>query len=131
MIGCLGDIIFEVSDRRLMTPDNMQMSGSVRIAEHQRAGTTTLTEFTGIDTDKFSLSIKLVEVLGVDVNGMLTRIQRHMERGAILPLVLGTRTYGRYRWQIKSYSAPFETFDGAGNLLSATVTLNLVEYLAK
>ena len=52
MVGCLGDIVFTVSDRTIETINNVTWSGSARYATHQRHGTHALTEFTGLDPDK-------------------------------------------------------------------------------
>ena len=51
MVGCLGDIVFTVSDRTIETINNVTWSGSARYATHQRHGTHALTEFTGLDPD--------------------------------------------------------------------------------
>ena len=66
MVGCLGDIVFTVSDRTIKTIDNVTWSGSARYATHQRHGTHALTEFTGLDPDKMSFDIVLSAYLGVD-----------------------------------------------------------------
>ena len=34
MVGCLGDIVFTVSDRTIKTIDNVTWSGSARYATH-------------------------------------------------------------------------------------------------
>ena len=39
MVGCLGDIVFTVSDRTIETINNVTWSGSARYATHQRHGT--------------------------------------------------------------------------------------------
>ena len=54
MVGCLGDIVFTVSDRTIETINNVTWSGSARYATHQRHGTHALTEFTGLDPDKMT-----------------------------------------------------------------------------
>ena len=66
MVGCLGDIVFTVSDRTIETINNVTWSGSARYATHQRHGTHALTEFTGLDPDKMTFDIVLSAYLGVD-----------------------------------------------------------------
>ena len=66
VVGCLGEIVFQVSDEIVKTINNMQWSGSVRFATHQRHLQNALTEFTGVDPDKMSFDIDLVEELGTD-----------------------------------------------------------------
>ena len=66
VIGCLGDIIFQVSEKTVRTLDNMAWSGSARYAVHERHLSNALTEFTGLDPDKITFDITLCSELGVD-----------------------------------------------------------------
>jgi hypothetical protein len=113
----------------ILTPDNIQWSGSVRIAEHQRHLNNALTEFTGIDTDKFSFNIKLTAEVGVDVMVELVKIWTHERKGTPLPLAIGERFYGKFRWQIRNHRVSMRYFDPVGNLSSADVSISLIEYL--
>ena len=128
-IGCLGDIIFLVSSNVVETADNVQWSGSVRYAEHQRHLNNALTEFTGIDPDKFSFDMTLSTELGVNVMDELVKIWTYERKGIPLPLVLGEKGYGKYRWTIKNHKIGMKYFDPAGNLSTASVSLSLLEYL--
>ena len=110
MVGCLGDIVFTVSDRTIETINNVTWSGSARYATHQRHGTHALTEFTGLDPDKMKLW--------------------NYERGGIaVPLVIGNKGYGKYRWSVLDHKMKMKTYDGRGNVTSATVSVSLQEYL--
>lgn len=129
MVGCLGDIVFEVSSKTVKTLDNMTWSGSVRYATHQRHGTHALTEFTGIDPDKITFDIKLSAYLGVDPLAEVVKIWNYERDHITLPLVIGDKGYGKYRWTIQNHKEKMEAFDGHGNVTSATVSLSLLEYL--
>jgi hypothetical protein len=128
-IGCLGDIIFQVSDKTVRTLTNLMISGSAKIIEHNIVGRKSLAEFTGSDAGKISFNMKLTEELGVDVEGELERIEKYCDVGATLPLVIGRKIYGRHRWMIKSHSSNVLTHDSIGRITTAVVTLNLIEYL--
>lgn len=129
VVGALGDIVFSVSSRTVKTIKNMNWSGSARYATHQRHAGNALTEFTGLDPDKITFDIFLSSYLGVDPMTEITRIWRYERNAIVLPLVLGNHGYGRYRWTITSHKIKPETYDGHGNITSATVTLTLQEYL--
>jgi len=129
MIGCLGDILFEVNSDKIQTPDNIQWSGSARYSEHRRHLINALTEFTGIDTDKFSLRIVLSKENNVDVLAELGKIWIYERKGTPLSLVFGDKGYGKYKWTINKHRATMKYFDGKGNLTTAEVSLNLLEYL--
>ena len=128
-IGSLGDIVFTVSADLIQTVNNMTWSGSVRYAEHQRHLTNALTEFTGIDPDKFSFDIYLSDELGSDVMAELVKIWEYERKAKPVPLVMGEKIYGKYRWTIKSHKISMRHYDPLGNVKGANVSIELLEYL--
>ena len=42
---------------------------------------------------------------------------------------IGNHGYGRYRWTILSHKTKAEHYDGHGNIISATLSISLQEYL--
>lgn len=129
MVGCLGDIVFEVSSETLRTINNMQWSGSARYAVHQRHLNDALTEFTGRDPDKMSFDILLYASLGADPMASVVQLWGYERSGQAVPLYIGDKAYGKYRWSVVSHSMKTQSFDGRGNVTSAIVSVNLQEYL--
>ena len=64
VVGCLGDIIFQVSEETTETLQGTEWSGEARYAVHQRHLQNALTEFTGIEPDKISFSMQLTPPAG-------------------------------------------------------------------
>ena len=129
-VGCLGDVEFSVSSELVYTFENMKWSGAARIAMHDRHLGGSLAEFTGSEAEKVSFDFVLSEFLGAEnVQIDLDKLRLYMENGRVLPLVIGTKSYGRYRWLIQSLDTSKNVFDGRGKLLSCTVSVTLVEYL--
>lgn len=128
-VGCLGDIVFQVSSETMKTINNFNWSGSVQYAIHQRHATHALTEFTGMNPDKITLDIYLSAYFGTNVQEEMTKIWTYERNGTTLPLVLGSKGYGKYRWNITQHQMKAKTFDGRGNVTTATVSLTLQEYL--
>lgn len=128
VVGCLGDIIFSVSSRKIKTINNAQWSGSARYAQHQRHLKDTLVELTGLDPDGFSFDMYLSTQLNVDVMAELTKIWTYERKGKLLPLAIGDKAYGKYRWVIKNHKVQMQTYDKRGNLQAATVSVTLLEY---
>ena len=128
-VGCLGDIPFMVSSSTVQTLTNAKMSGSAKYATHQRHAGDTLTEFVGNTPDKFSFDMTLSAYLGVHPMQMVDKIIGYMREGQTLPLVIGDKSIGQYRWTITNYNVRFQTTDGEGNVLTVTVTITLQEYL--
>lgn len=129
MVGCLGDIVFTVSDRTIETINNVTWSGSARYANHQRHGTHALTEFTGLDPDKMTFDIVLSAYLGVDPIAEVVKLWNYERGGIAVPLVIGNKGYGKYRWSVLDHKMKMKTYDGRGNVTSATVSVSLQEYL--
>ena len=129
MIGCLGDIIFTVDSEKVLTPNNVQWSGSARHADHKRYLNNSISEFTGVDPDKMSFKITLMAELGVDVMEELVKIWTYERKATPLLLVFGIKGYGKYRWTIRSHSIPMKHFDREGTLSVADVSISLVEYM--
>lgn len=128
-IGCLGDIAFEVSEETVRTLRNMQWSGAARYAAHQRACGNTLTEFTGLGPDGFTFELDLLAQLGTDPMEDITRLWSYERSGQPVPLTIGTHAYGRYRWSVISHKTKIQATDAAGNVIYATVSVTLQEYL--
>jgi len=128
-IGCLGDIPFIVSSDAIQTIDNAVWSGSARYGEHQRHLTNALTEFTGIDPDTFSFDITLSAYLGVNPMTAIVKLWQYERNGTAVPLTIGNKGYGKYRWTVKKHKINMQTYDGLGNLTGAAVSVDLLEYL--
>jgi hypothetical protein len=129
VIGALGDIVFQVSRETVETLDGMVWSGSAQWATHNRHGGNALTEFTGLDPDSIKFDVYLSAYLGVSPMEEIGKIWAYERAGEAVPLTIGDHKYGRYRWGIQSHSVSVESTDGSGNLVSATVSLELIEYL--
>ena len=129
-VGCLGDIIFEVSNKTIRTFDTITRSGSARYAEHKRHLKRTLTEFLGINTEKVSFAIELMRELNVDVDRDIDRIIDHADNGTPLTLVVGTKVIGKYMWTIQNYKVRMQNYDEKGNVAGAVVSLTLLEYVS-
>ena len=129
IIGCLGDIVFTVSDTTVRTLDNWAWSGSARYATHERHLTHALTEFTGLDPDKITFDITLSADLGVDPIAEVVKIWNIERSGRAVPLTVGDKGYGKYRWNIIKHEMKVKATDKRGNVYAATVSVSLQEYL--
>lgn len=129
IIGCLGDVIFTVSRDVVRTLDNMVWSGSARYAIHERHLTHALTEFTGLDPDKINFDILFSAELGVDPIAEVVKLWNIERNSQAVPLTIGTKGYGKYRWNITKHEMKTKTFYANGDVHTATVSVNLQEYL--
>lgn len=128
-IGTLGDIVFTVSDEMVKTINNLTWSGSARYATHQRHLTSALTEFTGLNPDSITFDMLVSAYWGADPMAEVVKIWQYERAGTPVPLTIGTHAYGKYRWSITDHKMRMQTFDGLGNVTSATINVTLQEYL--
>ncbi len=128
IVGCLGNIAFKVSGDFVRTLNNFQWSGNANYSTHKRHLGDALVEFTGLQPDSITFDVLLSSELGVNVMEDCVRIWDYERQGKTLPLVIGDKAYGKYRWVIKSHKIKGESFDKRGNLSSAKLSLTLMEY---
>ena len=128
-VGCLGKIPFKVSDEAVQTLTNFQWSGSAAIATHNRHLTDSLTEATGTDPDKISFDIRLSSFLGVNIWDALLKLWEYERKYVVLPLVIGDKAYGKYRWLLQSHTVKGRYFDRDGNMIDCDVSIKLIEYM--
>lgn len=129
VIGCLGDIVFTVSDQEVRTLENWKWSGSSRYFIHQRNGTHALTEYTGMDPDKITFNMTLLREMGVDPLDDIVKLWKYVRTGEAVPLTIGTHCYGKYRWNVVSIDTEVKYTDRRGDIADATVGVTLQEYL--
>lgn len=127
-IGCLGDIIFEVSDKEIQTIRDASWSGSATISTHQRHLDNALQEFVGTDPDQFEFKMMVSRFLGSDPLTVINKLFEYERGGIAVPLTIGKKGYGKYRWLIKKHKTEMEHYDKFGNLIGADITITLTEY---
>ena len=131
VVGCFGDVVFQVSEETVETINNVVWSGSARYSIHQRHLQDALTEFTGLDPDKLSFTMTMSVELGVDIIPEIVKLWNIERSGRAVPLVIGEKAYGKYRWNILRHSAKYTRHDRLGNPTEAEVLVELQEYIKK
>lgn len=128
-IGCLGDIVFTVSDSVVRTISNLKETGSAQYSTHQRHGGNALTEFVGIDPDKITFDITLDAYLGVSPSNDISKLWSYERNGTAVSLVIGNTAFGKYRWNVLTHTMSATHYDKWGDITVATVSVTLQEYL--
>lgn len=127
-IGSLGDIVFETSGSKLLTPNSVKCSFESRYEDHQIQGWYEQSEFLAPSLGTVSLAIHLRrDFLGESPLNTIKKLQTMQRRGQIVRLTLRNANYGRftvrkidYDWKgvVKNEFGPF----------SADVNVELKEY---
>ena len=69
--------------------------------------------------------------LGVDIIPEIVKLWNIERSGRAVPLVIGEKAYGKYRWNILRHSAKYTHHDRLGNPTEAEVSVELQEYIKK
>lgn len=134
VVGYLGEsadsgIVFQVSDKQLLTLDNWIWSGSARYATHERHNYHALTEYTGLDPDQITFEIQLLSEFGVNPLDEVVKLWKYEREGVAVVLSVGTKFYGKYRWTIASHEVSVQYTNRMGDITGAVVSVTLQEYL--
>ncbi len=129
MIGSLGTLIFTVSSSQFLTFNNFKREVSATWNTVERIGTKPLPQFGGAKLQSLSLVIILDAQLGVKPREMMEKIEKMIEAGEANPLIIGKNIIGLHEWIITKSSESWDYILNKGELIKATVTINLQEYL--
>lgn len=128
-IGTLGkNIIFEVSDKQVMTFMELSREISGRWAVHDVMGAKPKAEFLGPGLQTASLTISLSAALGVKPRTVLAAVEAMVEAGTAEYLVLGASPVGSNPFRLTGASETWDRVMNRGELAKATLTIALEEY---
>lgn len=130
VIGNFGSrIIFETSDRRILTFSGMTQKISGKYANHNVVGQKDRPEFTGPGSRSVSFTIVLDVNMGVRPREIMERIEDAVENGETAYLVIGGRPVGQNKFYISSMSEAFDVVLSHGEIARATLNVSMEEYL--
>lgn len=129
MIGTLGGLVFEASAARTLTPNAMTRTVSSRAVAHETIGGKPRTEFLGPGLQTVQIDILLRADLGTKPRATLEQLERMVETGEVNKLVIGGRPVGQNKFRVTGTSETWNHVFRGGELFSASVTLDLEEYL--
>lgn len=128
-IGTLGkNLIFETSDKRILTFSGMTREVSGRWTEHEVMGTKPKPEFLGPGNQKISLPITLSASLGVQPRKMLEIVADMVESGEAEYLIINCKPVGRNPFRLTGSSETWDRIYSGGELAKASMTITLEEY---
>ena len=128
-IGTLGrNIVFEVSDDRVLTFSELTREITSRWTNHEPQGVKPKPECLGPGLQTASLTITLSATLGVRPRDVLEAIENMVENGTAETLVIGNRPVGSNPFRLTGSSEAWNTVYNRGELARATLTISLEEY---
>lgn len=132
MIGYFGkQIIFETSDKKIMTFDGLKMDIASRYAKHDVIMKKPLTEFIGPDLDALSFTVNLNGSFGIKPREEMDKWAKLAREGIAEFFVIGGKPLGTDKWVVKSVSQAWDTIFNGGELFSGKIDVTLEEYSSK
>ncbi len=129
MVGNFGSrIVFETSDRKILTFSGMTQKISGKYAKHSVTGQKDRPEFTGPGNRSVSFKIMLDVTLGIRPREIMERIEEAVENGETEYLVIGGRPVSGNKFYISSVSEVFDVVMSHGEIARATVNISMEEY---
>lgn len=127
-IGNLGKTItFEVSDKKVLTFNNLSKTVKGRWTSHNIIEKKPKPEFLGPDLDEITFTVKLSAMHGIKPRKTLEKIETAVTNGTVMSFVLGGKKIGS-NWVITSVSEKWNCVYSKGELITAEVSLTLMEY---
>jgi phage protein U len=130
-IGSFGDIVFEVSNKKTLTPKDFDRNGSARWNDHEIIGHKPKSEFSGPGLEEVSFTLILKAELGINPTKQLEKLRKMRDTGKVAPFIIGGKPISQNYWSIQQLSESYKTIDNEGNILSAEVNVSLKEYYVK
>ena len=126
-VGSFGKLIFTCSDKRVVRPDNISLSGGGVWADHEIIGDRTKREFKHPELRQVTMDVTFTATLGVRPRKMLELVRKYSETGKSYPLVIGNVSLSKYKMALISYSETWDELVTGGRLAKATVSLTFEE----
>ena len=129
LVGSFGEVIFEVSNFKFLTFKDFRRKSSANFAEHKVINNPAVLEFLGRDLEKISLSIKLIENLGVNPNEEAQNLRQLLFNGEPNFLIINSQTVGDNPFVITDLSEKISFTNAEGKTLAAELDLTFKEYV--
>lgn len=129
MIGSYGDVVFEVSDKKVLTFDGFQRTNEPRWKEHSVIGQKPILEFEGPGVDPITFTILLRAELGVNPEEQMAKLRKFARWGQKALFIRGNKPISTNYWVIKKVSETHKNIDNQGNVMTIEAQLDLLEYV--
>lgn len=126
-VGCLGDVVFETSADKVLTPFSFGKERAGRYEDHQVQGALPRSEFLAPELATFDLAIRLHADLGVNPVEMADHISAYSKSGEVVRLILAGYNLGKVTVRSVRQTWKYMRPGGKG-VQMVELTLQLKEY---
>lgn len=128
IIGSFGDIVFEISKKKIQSFSDFTRTTQPRWEEHAILGNKPLPEFDGPGLDTITFSILFSAHLGVNPEKQMAKVREFARKGKKSLFIRGNKPISSNYWIITEVSEKHKTVDSKGNVLIIEADLTLLEY---
>lgn len=128
MIGYFGNIVFETSDKKILTFTDFKRSIGANYSEHDRNGKKSRLEFNGPENQEVTFKMKILAGHGAKPWQTLHKLVVACEKGKVWPLVIGTHKVGGGNYVITKLGAQYDHVWNGGELVGVSIDVTLKEY---
>lgn len=125
-VGSYGSIVFQVSREKLLTIRKMSREKKSKWGEQAVLNDLAFSEFRGRELNTVSLDIQLIESLGGDITGMLSKLNNILENGENHYLTIGGNLFGEFPYILEGISESYEKY--YNGFRHVELSLSLKEY---
>lgn len=129
VIGSFGEIVFEVSDKKIQTYDEFQRTNEPRWQEHAILGQKPVLEFEGPGIDPITFTVLLRAELGINPEEQMVKLRKFARWGQKALFIRGNKPISTNYWVIKKLSETHKNIDNQGNVMTIEAQLELLEYV--
>lgn len=128
IIATFGDLVFEVSQNKINTFDNLNRITEARYTKHAIKHQKPILEFDGPEADPITFDMILRVELGVNPVKELEKWRDYLKKGKRAVLIIGNRPFSNNAFVITKINENYKNIDNRGNVLSIEATVDMMEY---
>ena len=127
-IGYLGAVIFGVAERYLVTPDEVERTGSARWQVHDTILKKPVPQFVGPGQEQVSFKLHLMSEYNANPKRQLARLREMRDNGIVCPLIIRGEPVSQNYWYVESVDEADAIYDAYGEIVAITANVTLKEY---
>ena len=129
VIGAFGDVLFEVSNFKIVTLDKFKRDTKGNYAEHKRINQPAILEFLGRELEEISFSMTFSVTCGVNPFDEVQKFREMVKKGEYNFLIIGNHAYGENPWIVEDISETVEHWSPQGKHWASSLDARLREYI--
>lgn len=129
MIGSFGSLVFTISEEQCVFLRSLSMKSAARWATHEVINGKPLSQYVGTALKTASIEVSFNAQYGVSPRASLETLSRLAEAPYAHALIIGGKPVGNCLFKITDVSETWGTVFSGGELISASVSISLEEYV--